>query len=235
MYCNQCGKEAQREASFCANCGARQVAKPPATPPPTSLSSPEAIRSAAPQTAQEQAAATIANSSRQAEAVRAQAAESATMRTHVPQSVQRQAPPALAPPTGARHKPWVWAAASTLAVVLLGGVSYWGWSNKLANDETARKLAQLSEVSQHRGAEAAAADARRAPEDMAERAEIGSELALPAKHGALFAVRQHRALRGSPPHHDAGSPSACRRALRERRRLSPSSQSAVARNTNGRA
>jgi hypothetical protein len=92
----------------------------------------------------------------------------------VPQSVPRQVPPALAAATGTRHNPWVWAGASALTVVLLGGVGYWGWINKLANDETARRLAQLSEVSQHRGAEAAAADARRAPEDMAERAQIAA-------------------------------------------------------------
>jgi hypothetical protein len=69
------------------------------------------------------------------------------MRAPMPQSVQRQAPSALAASTGARHNPWVWAGASALTVVLLGGVGYWGWINKLANDETARKLAQLSEVS----------------------------------------------------------------------------------------
>ena len=182
MYCGQCGKEVQRETSFCAYCGARQFAEPPAAPPPTSSLSPEAINSAAPQTAQEQAAASIANSSTQPESAREQAAEAATMRTPVPQSAQRQIPPAPAEPPGARHKLWVWAGASTLAVVLLGGVGYWGWTNKLANDETVRRLAALSEVNQRRAAEASNSGARRATaEDAAEYAEIAAAQAALSK------------------------------------------------------
>ena len=85
------------------------------------------------------------------------------------QSVTRSVTPA-----GARRKPLVWAGVATF-ILVLGGVGFWGWTNKAANDETARKLAEVSEVSQRRAAEAAAADARRvAAENMAERAEIAA-------------------------------------------------------------
>ena len=99
----------------------------------------------------------------------------APMRSMAEQKFHAQPTAHSVTPAGARRKPWMWACASSLIVALLGGVGYWGWTNKVANDETARKLAEVSEVSQRRAAEAAAADARRvAAENMAERAEIAA-------------------------------------------------------------
>jgi DNA-directed RNA polymerase subunit RPC12/RpoP len=163
MYCSQCGKEVQREASFCAYCGTRQIAEPRAATP-TSSSSPTAIRSTAPQMAQERAAAPLAMTPTQPQAVETQAAVVSTV------------------PAGARRKRWVLAGASILILVLVGGIGFWGWTNKLANDETARRLAEASEASQRHAAEAAAADARRAAaEDVAERTEIASAQAALSK------------------------------------------------------
>lgn len=137
MHCSQCGKEIQRESSFCVHCGARQIAEPPAAQPPIASSVPTHSR-----------------------------AEQTFHAQPVAPSVT---------PAGARRKPWMWGGVATLIIVLLGGVGFWGWTNKLASDETARKLAEVSEVSQRRAAEAAAADARRvAAEDLAERAEIAA-------------------------------------------------------------
>ena len=66
--------------------------------------------------------------------------------------------------------------------MLLGGLGYWGWTNKLANDETGRRLAALSEVSQRRAAEASSVEARRATaEDAAEYAEIAAAQAALSK------------------------------------------------------
>jgi hypothetical protein len=84
--------------------------------------------------------------------------------------------------TAASRKPWIWAGAAAFAVALLGGSGYWAWTNKLANDEAARRLAQLSEVNQSRAAETAATDTRRvSAENAAERAEIAAAQAALSK------------------------------------------------------
>jgi cytoskeletal protein RodZ len=51
-----------------------------------------------------------------------------------------------------------WSAIVVLTLVILGGIGYWGWNNKVARDEAVQKLASEQDQ-QHQAAEKSAADA----------------------------------------------------------------------------
>ncbi len=53
--------------------------------------------------------------------------------------------PTAALSSGRGVTPAIWAVVGTLAVAILGGLGYWGWSNKVAGEETANKLTAVEE------------------------------------------------------------------------------------------
>ena len=71
---------------------------------------------------------------------------------------------------GAPRKAWMWAGTVVMIMSLVGGIGYWGWTNKLATDEAMRRLAD--EV-QHRTA--AEEDMRRAAAEAEKRRAVAEE------------------------------------------------------------
>jgi uncharacterized membrane protein YvbJ len=55
-------------------------------------------------------------------------------------SAARPQPRAATPAPARRGKTAIWATIAALLVAIMGGVGYWGWSNKLARDEAVQKL-----------------------------------------------------------------------------------------------
>lgn len=70
--------------------------------------------------------------------------------------------PAAAPASSRGVTPAIWAVVGTLAVAILGGLGYWGWSNKVAGEETASKLAAVEEQRRLAAEQAGAASSKAA-------------------------------------------------------------------------
>lgn len=97
----------------------------------------------------------------------------------------------------------LWAGVGALVLALVGGVGYWGWSNKVAGEETVRKLASDEAARKATEAESARRIAdekqrRLAAEKTAESAEIGTAQALLDKHIAAEEAQAQAGAQGLP-------------------------------------
>lgn len=151
MFCSSCGKPIAPDTAFCPHCGGCQAVD---VQLPTMRVTPAAA---------------------------AAAVQAATM----PPPPRAAAAPAMAPamampaaaaaaPRGARTA--MMAGVAALVVALLGGVGYWGWSNKVSGEETARQLAADE-----------AARARQAAEEGAQRLAAEEQRRLAAEQAARAA------------------------------------------------
>lgn len=101
--------------------------------------------------------------------------EEAPARVASPPAMAAHVPRSAAPSSGG--KPALWAGGVAVVVALVGGVGYWGWSNKVAGDEAAQKLV-LDEAARKAAADESARklaeeeQRRLAAEKAAEAAEI---------------------------------------------------------------
>ena len=76
----------------------------------------------------------------------------------------------------------MWAGVAALVVALVGGVGYWGWSNQVASEDNARKLADVEQR-------------RIAAERTAEATEIAAAKELLDKHIAAEEAQAEAAAR----------------------------------------
>jgi hypothetical protein len=102
-------------------------------------------------------------------------------------------PPAMpfpatgSPPVAPLNKSVVWAGVGALVLALVGGVGYWGWSNKLAGEDVVRKLASDEEARKVAVADSARKlseeeQRRLAAEKAVQAAEIAAAQAVLDKH-----------------------------------------------------
>jgi hypothetical protein len=115
----------------------------------------------------------------------AAAAPAAALASTSGPAVSRPVPVAPAPSGGV--KPAVWAGAVALVLSLVGGVGYWGWSNKVAGEQAAQKVAQEEQARKAALDEATRklddeAQRRVAAEKSAEVAEITAAQAMLDRH-----------------------------------------------------
>ena len=116
MFCTNCGKSITPDAKFCTLCGALQT-----TAAQVAVPAPAPAPASAPAPGFQGYAAPLEN---RPSAHPANAARPAPTRTITPV---------------------IWAVAGALLVASLGGLAYWGWSNKVAAEQAASKLAATRE------------------------------------------------------------------------------------------
>ncbi len=107
------------------------------------------------------------------------------------------------PPPARGGKSALFAGVAALVLALVGGVGYWGWSNKVAGDEAVRKLASDEEARKvsAAGAERKLADEeqrRLSAEKAAETAELAAAQALLDKHIAAEEAQAQAGVSGKP-------------------------------------
>lgn len=97
----------------------------------------------------------------------------------------------------------LWVGVGALVLALVGGVGYWGWSNKVSGEEAVRKLASDESVRKATEAESARKIAdeeqrRLAAEKATEKAEIAAAQALLDKHIAAEEAQAQAGAQGLP-------------------------------------
>lgn len=112
-------------------------------------------------------------------------------------------PMAAIQPPGRGGTSALWVGVGALVLALVGGVGYWGWSNKVSGEEAVRKLASDESVRKATEAESARKIAdeeqrRLAAEKAAEKAEIATAQALLDKHIAAEEAQAQAGAQGLP-------------------------------------